>query len=78
MQKTQYKSQRRHSTKYLTVTSQNSKGHKKQAKSEKVSQLKRAWGDIATEFNAVWYPGWNPGIGKKWKLKQFKQSISFI
>lgn len=35
--------------------------HKNQEKSKRLSQARRAWGDVRTE---AWHPGWGPGTEK--------------
>lgn len=62
MRKPQYKSQLRHSTEYVAITSQNSRGHTKQVKSENFlssKEPKETW-----LYNIIWYPEWNSGTEK--------------
>lgn len=55
----------RHSTKYLTTSSRNWPGGSKRDKPEKLSEPRKALGDMKT----VMYPEWDPGtertLGKK-------------
>lgn len=67
------------STKYLIIILKICQSHRKQKKSEKVSQSRRAYGDIIT---ITWYPGWNPGTekGKNWINKRIwiKHRLQFF
>lgn len=53
MRKPQYKSQLRHSTKYLTTTSQNSEGHQRKARKAHSQEEPTSQGDMTTQYNVV-------------------------
>lgn len=55
-----------HSTKHLTSTHQNCEGHQEQGKSEKLSLVRRAYGDMMTKCSMMSRMGpWNNNNNKE-------------
>lgn len=53
---------------YMTNTSQNCQGHQKnKGKSEKLSQPRRAKGDMTA--NVIWCPSWDLETEKRYQVK---------